>query len=74
MLAFRRVLSQSKALAALASAFSDRMVHSRPHFTQAYLEEREGLFKYTRGRWLYNEREREYLVYDTRYILQLEKD
>jgi hypothetical protein len=54
LLSFRRV-SQ------LVSAFSDRMVHSRSHFTRAYLEEQEGLFKYTRGRWLYNEREREYL-------------
>jgi hypothetical protein len=62
MLSFRRV-SRSKALVALVSAFSDRMVHSRSHFTRAYLEEQEGLFKYTRGRWLYNEREREYLVY-----------
>jgi hypothetical protein len=57
MLFVRRVLSQ------MASAFSDHIVHSRSHFTQANLEELEGLYKYTRGRWLYNEREREYLVY-----------
>jgi len=64
MLSFRRA-SQSKALVALASApaSSDRMVHTRSHFTLANCEEKEGLFKYTRGRWLYNEREREYLVY-----------
>jgi len=65
MLSFHHV-SQSKALAALASAFSYHMVRSQSHFTQAYLEEQEGLFKYTRGRWLYNEREREYLC--THYI------
>ena len=66
MLSFRvcRVF-QSKALVTLASAFGDRLVHSssRSHLTPAYLEELEGLYKYTRGRWLCNEREREYLVY-----------
>jgi hypothetical protein len=64
MLSFRRI-SQSKTLVALASAFSDRMVHSqaRSHFTPAYLEELEGLSKYTRGRWLCNEREREYALF-----------
>ena len=53
-----RILSQPTALAASASALSARMAHSRSHFTQAYLKEREELFKYTRGRWLFNERER----------------
>ena len=62
MLSFYRA-SQSKALVALASGFSSRMVHSGSNFTPEYLEELEGLYKYTRGRWLYNEREREYLVY-----------
>ena len=49
MLSFRRV-TQSKALVALA-----RVIHSPSNSTP----EVEGLFKYTRGRWLYNERERE---------------
>lgn len=57
----RHILSQSKPLGASASALSHRMAPSRSQFTtQAYLDEREGLFKYTRGRWLFNEREREY--------------
>ena len=64
MLSFRRViLTQSKALVSLASAFSHRMVHSgsSSNFTPEYLKELEGLYRYTRGRWLYNEREREHL-------------
>ena len=61
MLSLRRVF-QSKAL---ASAFGGRMVHSpsRSHFTPAYLDDLEGLYKYTRGRWFCNERERELPVY-----------
>jgi hypothetical protein len=55
------MLSSFRRVSQLVSAFSDRMVHSRSHSTRAYLKEQEGLFKYTRGRWLYNEREREYL-------------
>ena len=57
MLSFRCV-SQSKALVALASAFSRRMVRSSSNTTPEYLEDLEGLYRYTRGRWLYNERER----------------
>jgi hypothetical protein len=72
MLSFRHV-SQSKAVGALASASSYHMVHSQSHFTQTYLEEQEGLFKYTRGRWLYNEREREYLVYALYWHYSLRK-
>ena len=44
---------------------------SRSHFTQANLE-LQGLFKYTRGCWLYNESEREYLLY--LYSLRRETD
>ena len=71
MLSFRRVFLPK----GLVGSFSGRIVHSRSQFTQAYLEEQEGLFKYTRGRWLYNEREREYLqVVYTLNLRQLEKD
>ena len=57
-----RVSQSNGLLTLLTSAFSNRMVHSSSNFTPEYLEELEGLYKYTRGRWLYNEREREYYL------------
>lgn len=53
-----RVLSRSKALTSSISA-QTRSTPSRSNSNALHPEETEKLFRYTRGRWLYNEHERE---------------
>lgn len=55
MLLLQRALSRSKALWNRSTQTPSRSLSSPSHS-----EDIEKLFQYTRGRWLYNEREREY--------------
>ncbi|KAI5116307.1 hypothetical protein M0805_009633 [Coniferiporia weirii] len=63
MLLRQRTVSWSKSFVTSVSVLWNRRPPSRSQFTQSYLEEREKLFQYTRGRWLYNEREQNKIRY-----------
>ena len=55
----QRAVSRSKALVSSVSP-RNQTISSRSLSSPSYSEDIEKLFRYTRGRWLYNEREREY--------------
>jgi len=57
-----RAILWPKTLVSSMISLRNRSTPSRSNSSTSYSEEMEKLFRYTRGRWLYNERQRESLL------------